>query len=138
VPDVPLRLMLYKRIANAENAAELRELQVELIDRFGLLPAAAKNHIRIAALKRSAIALGIEKIDASDKGGYMVFGDTPATDPIELVNLVQNEGKIYRLSGAHRLQFRLDLSDEEVRFKQVETLLERLSPAETEERMRAG
>ena len=138
IPDVHLRLMLYKRIANAENAAELRELQVELIDRFGLLPAAAKNHIRIATLKRSAIALGIEKIDASDKGGYLVFGETPTTDPIELVNLVQNEGKVYRLSGAHRLQFRLDLSDEETRFKQIETLLGRLTPAEIEERMRAG
>jgi len=129
VPDVHLRLMLYKRIANAKSAAELRELQVELIDRFGLLPQPAKNHIRIAALKRAAIALGIDKIDASDNGGYMIFGDTPATDPIELVNLVQNEGKTYRLSGAHRLQFRVDLSDEENRFKQVESLLERLNPA---------
>ena len=126
VPDVHLRLMLYKRITSAQTSGELRELQVELIDRFGLLPAAAKNHMRIAALKLNAVALGIEKIDASDGGGYILFGDQPQTDPVALVNLVQNEGHIYRLSGAHRLQFRLDLSDTEQRFAKIERLLEKL------------
>lgn len=127
VPDVHLRLMLYKRISSAQDTAELRELQVELIDRFGLLPTAAKNHMRVAALKLDAVALGIEKIDASDGGGYVVFGEQPRTDPVALVNLVQNEGHIYRLSGAHRLQFRLDLSDTDVRFAKIEQLLEKLA-----------
>lgn len=126
VPDVHLRLMLYKRISSAQTSAELRELQVELIDRFGLLPTAAKNHMRVAALKLDAVALGIEKIDASDGGGYVLFGEQPRTDPVALVNLVQNEGHIYRLSGAHRLQFRLDLSDTDVRFAKIEQLLEKL------------
>src|SRR5690606_12300613 len=54
VPDVHLRLMLYKRIASAASHAELDELQVELIDRFGLLPPAAKNLMRIAGLKLDA------------------------------------------------------------------------------------
>jgi transcription-repair coupling factor (superfamily II helicase) len=129
VPDVHLRLMLYKRITSAQSSDELRELQVELIDRFGLLPSAAKNHMRIAALKLNAVALGIEKIDASDAGGYVLFGEQPHTDPLALVNLVQNEGHIYRLSGAHRLQFRLDLSDTEERFAQIEHLLEKLGGA---------
>lgn len=128
VPDVHLRLMLYKRIASAADRTELRDLQVELIDRFGLLPEAAKNHMRVAAIKLDAIALGIEKIDASDKGGYLLFGDQTSTDPVALVKLVQNEGQVYRLSGAHRLQFRLDLADAEIRFLQVEKLLDTLAP----------
>jgi len=128
VPDVHLRLMLYKRIANAVDRGELRDLQVELIDRFGLLPPAARNHMRIAVIKLAAIALGVEKIDASAKGGYLVFGDRPWTDPVSLVNLVQNEGQVYRLSGAHRLQFRLDLADAETRFRFLEKLLDNLTP----------
>ncbi len=128
VPDVHLRLMLYKRIASAKDRAGLRDLQVELIDRFGLLPEAAKNHMRIAAIKLDAIELGIEKIDTSDKGGYLVFGNETRTDPVALVNLVQNEGKVYRLSGAHRLKFRLDLADAEKRFRCVEKLLDNLAP----------
>ncbi len=127
VPDVHLRLMLYKRIASAASDSELHDLQVELIDRFGLLSVPAKNHMRIAAIKLNAVALGIEKIDASDNGGYLVFGEQTRTDPVALVNLVQNEGDIYRLSGAHRLQFRLDLSNPDHRFTHTEKLLDTLA-----------
>jgi len=127
VPDVHLRLMLYKRIASAASPAELRELQIELIDRFGLLPDAAKNYMRLAAVKLRAVALGIEKIDAGNQGGYLLFGEHTKTDPLALVSLVQNQGGIYRLSGAHRLQFRLDLANPEQRFAHTETLLESLA-----------
>ena len=127
VPDVHLRLMLYKRISGTETAEDLRELQVELIDRFGLLPDAAKNLMRIAALKQRAAALGIEKIDAADAGGYLVFGDSSHIDPVALVQLVQNDGQSYRLQGSHRLGFRLDLADLDERFRAIEDLLERLA-----------
>jgi transcription-repair coupling factor (superfamily II helicase) len=127
VPDVHLRLILYKRIASAASAADLRDLQVELIDRFGLLPDAVKNYMRLASLKLTAIALGVEKIDAADNGGYLLFGEETRTDPVALVNLVQNEGDIYRLSGAHRLKFRQDLADSGKRFTFVENLLDTLA-----------
>jgi transcription-repair coupling factor (superfamily II helicase) len=127
VPDVHLRLILYKRISSCETAADLRELQVELIDRFGLLPEPARNLLRIAAIKRSATPLGIEKIDAAEKGGYIVFGAKSAIDPVALVQLVQNSHSDYKLQGSHRLQFRGDLGDIEQRFVAVEKLVERLA-----------
>jgi transcription-repair coupling factor (superfamily II helicase) len=129
VPDVHLRLILYKRISATESAAELRELQVELIDRFGLLPAPAKNLMRIAGIKQRAFALGIEKIDAAEGGGYLVFGAESRIDPVALVQLVQNDSQTYRLQGSHRLRFRQDLSILEQRFAAIETLLERLQLA---------
>jgi transcription-repair coupling factor (superfamily II helicase) len=132
VPDVHLRLMLYKRISGTRDEEELRELQVELIDRFGLLPAAAKNLMRIAALKQRAAALGIEKIDAADAGGYVVFGDNSRIDPVALVKLVQNDGRNYRLQGSHRLSFRLDLADVEARFRAIEDLMRKLAPVTDE------
>ncbi len=127
VPDVHLRLILYKRITAAESADELRELAVELIDRFGLLPQAAKNLMRISAIKRQALALGIEKIDAADKGGYLLFGPTSHIDPVSLVELVQNESHVFRLQGSHRLRFRKDLGDRETRFEMIENLLATLA-----------
>jgi transcription-repair coupling factor (superfamily II helicase) len=127
VPDVHLRLMLYKRISAAENAEELRELQVELIDRFGLLPEATKNLIRIAAIKKTARALGVEKIDAADRGGYLVFAAESHIDPVALVQLVQNDSRRYRLQGSHRLQITDDLADIEKRFKSIEKLLQDLT-----------
>jgi len=129
VPDVHLRLVLYKRIAGAKSDGELRDLQVELIDRFGLLPEAAGNLMRIAAIKSRAATLGIEKIDTAASGGYLRFGENPQVDPMAVINMIQNEGQIYRMQGAHRLQFRLDLNDGESRFQHIERLLEILTPA---------
>jgi transcription-repair coupling factor (superfamily II helicase) len=126
VPDVHLRLILYKRISATESAAELRELQVELIDRFGLLPEPARNLMRIAAIKQMANALGIEKIDAADGGGYLVFAAESRIDPVALVQLVQNDSQTYRLQGSHRLRFTQDLSTLEQRFRAIEKLLDQL------------
>jgi transcription-repair coupling factor (superfamily II helicase) len=127
VPDVHLRLILYKRISACKTAEEMRELQVELIDRFGLLPEPAKNLIRIAALKQRASALGIEKIDAADAGGYMNFGAESRIDALQLVRLVQNDSATYKLQGSHKLRFRQDLSDVDERFSAIENLLETLA-----------
>jgi transcription-repair coupling factor (superfamily II helicase) len=127
VPDVHLRLMLYKRISAAKNAEDLRELQVELIDRFGLLPEATRNLLRIAAIKKSATALGVEKIDASNRGGYLIFAAKSHIDPVALVQLVQNDSRRYRLQGSHRLQFSDELDDIETRFAAIENLLEHLA-----------
>ena len=126
VPDVHLRLILYKRISAAETAEDLRELQVELIDRFGLLPDAAKNLMRIAGIKKLAARAGIEKIDAADSGGYLVFGQDSRIDPVALIQLVQNDSRRYRLQGSHRLQIKDDLGDLEKRFVTIENLLGRL------------
>jgi transcription-repair coupling factor (superfamily II helicase) len=123
VPDVHLRLILYKRIASAADKEELRDLQVELIDRFGLLPEATRNLMRIAAIKQRATALGIEKIDATDNGGYMIFGGDSRIDPLALVKLVQNDSRRFRLQGSNRLQIRDELGDLEQRFATIENLL---------------
>jgi transcription-repair coupling factor (superfamily II helicase) len=126
VPDVHLRLILYKRISACRDAEEQRELAMELIDRFGLLPPPAKNLLRIAAIKLRAARMGITKIDAADAGGYLLFGDESNIDPVALVQLVQNTSRTYRLQGSHRLQFRVDLADVGKRFALIETLLDTL------------
>ena len=127
VPDVHLRLILYKRISACKDTSEQRELQVELIDRFGLLPSPARNLLRIAAIKQRATALGIEKIDAADAGGFLVFGAESHIDPVALVQLVQNNSQVYRLQGSHRLKFKQDLSDLDKRFTAIDKLLDTLS-----------
>ena len=127
VPDVHLRLILYKRISATKSAEGLRELQVELIDRFGLLPTPARNLMRIAGIKQQATTLGIEKIDAADGGGYLNFGAESRIDPVALVQLVQNDSRSYRLQGSHRLRFKQDLSILEQRFAAIEKLLVQLA-----------
>ncbi|MBS1236524.1 MAG: transcription-repair coupling factor, partial [Proteobacteria bacterium] len=64
LPDVHARLILYKRIAGAASTEELRELQVEMIDRFGLLPEPVKSLFSVTELKIKATPLGVRKIEA--------------------------------------------------------------------------
>jgi transcription-repair coupling factor (superfamily II helicase) len=94
--------------------------------------------MRIAGIKLVATALGIEKIDAADAGGYLRFGDQPQADSLAVIKLIQNEGRIYRMQGAHRLQFHLDLSDCDARFLQIERLLELLTPEDKSNHSLAG
>jgi transcription-repair coupling factor (superfamily II helicase) len=79
--------------------------------------------MRIAAIKKLASRAGIEKIDAADAGGYIVFGQDSNIDPVALIQLVQNDSRKYRLQGSHRLQVKDDLGNLEKRFVTIENLL---------------
>jgi transcription-repair coupling factor (superfamily II helicase) len=80
--------MMYKRLANAGSEAELRELKVELIDRFGLLPEPARYLFEVTRLKLQAEALGIIKIEASAGGGKLRFRQDTSIDP-ETAGLIE-------------------------------------------------
>jgi len=124
MPDVHMRLMLYKRIAAADSLDALRELQVEMIDRFGLLPDPAKNLFRIADFKLRAKQLGIRKLDAHDNGGYVIFGNDTNLDPTNLILFVQRNMRTHKFDGPNKVKFSLPLADIEARFSAVDQLLD--------------
>ncbi|WP_312518190.1 transcription-repair coupling factor, partial [Stutzerimonas nitrititolerans] len=130
LPDVHARLILYKRIANAADEDGLNELQVEMIDRFGLLPDAAKHLIRLTLLKLQAEKLGITKIDAGPQGGRIEFATDTPVDPMALIKLIQTQPKRYKFEGATVFKFQVPMERPEERFNTLEALLERLAPAE--------
>ncbi|MFJ5391017.1 transcription-repair coupling factor [Pectobacterium sp. CHL-2024] len=123
IPDVNTRLSLYKRIASAKTTAELDELKVELIDRFGLLPDASRYLLQIAALRQQAQALGIRRIEGNEKGGFIEFSEQNRVDPSHLVGLLQRDPGTYRLDGPTRLKFMKDLSDRPQRIEFIGSLL---------------
>lgn len=125
--DVQLRLQFYKRIANANTQAELDEIQVEMIDRFGLLPDPLKNLIAITELKHKADSLGIVKIEANNKGGKFEFNEKPNVKPETIIRLIQIYAKRYRLDGPTRLRFNLDPHEPKDRIALVEKLLMQLA-----------
>ncbi|HET8704653.1 MAG TPA: TRCF domain-containing protein, partial [Pseudomonadales bacterium] len=127
LPDVHNRLIMYKRISNAASNEELDELQVEMIDRFGLLPDPAKNLFRITALKLRAQQLGIVKIDAGPQGGRIDFDSTTQVDPLTLIKMIQSQPNRYKLEGADRLKFTLPMPDTVARFEIIEKLLDALA-----------
>jgi len=119
IPDVSTRLSFYKRIASAKQAHELDELKVELIDRFGLLPDAARYLLDIAALRQLAQKLGIRKIEGHEKGGTIEFAEKNHVDPMWLISLLQKQPQHYRLDGPTRLKFIQDLADRKTRIDWV-------------------
>jgi len=135
VPDVHLRLVLYKRIAGTDSADDLRELQVELIDRFGLLPEPARRLLQVAELRIAAEPLGIRKIDVGPEGGSVQFGPEPAVEPITLIELIQEPGSIYRLKNDDRLNFRTALPEVDDRVRHLHGLLDRLAAGARPEAM---
>ncbi|MDD3448118.1 MAG: transcription-repair coupling factor, partial [Gammaproteobacteria bacterium] len=130
LPDVPARLTLYKRIASAADDRALEELQVEMIDRFGLLPPQVKNLFRAARLKLKARPLGILKLEAGTEGGRIEFRSQPDIDPMRIIELLQSRPNTYRLDGQTKLRFNMPLETADRRFEAVEGLLLRLGPPE--------
>jgi transcription-repair coupling factor (superfamily II helicase) len=125
--DVSLRLQFYKRIANAKVIRELDEIQVEMIDRFGLLPDQLKNLFRISELKIKADQLGIVKIEANENGGKIEFNDQPNIKPETVIRLIQSKPKTYRLDGPGKIRFTLDKHEPYARPALIEKLLEELT-----------
>ena len=119
IPDVNTRLSIYKRIASAKKSGELDEIKVELIDRFGLLPDAARNLLDIARLRQEAQKMGIRKIEAHDKGGVIEFAEKNHVDPVWLIGLLQKSPQHFRLDGPTRLKFFQPLSERKTRMEWV-------------------
>jgi transcription-repair coupling factor (superfamily II helicase) len=124
--DVQARLVLYKRISNANSEDELRELQIEMIDRFGLLPEATKILFRVSELKLLAAQLGIQKIDASAQGGRILLGAEPKINFDVLIHLIQTMPDQYKLDGQDKLRFYQEFSSEDEKIQYIEDLLEKL------------
>ena len=93
VPDVHLRLVLYKRIASTPSREELDELKVEMIDRFGPMPEYAQSLFRATRLKLRAAEIGIRKIDAGANSGYFIFEEANKVDPKRVLKLIQGRAE---------------------------------------------
>ena len=124
VPDVHMRLILYKRISSAD-INELSELKIELIDRFGLLPIEAEYLFKITALKHISKLLGIKKITMNSKGGSIIFKENTDISYEKLLDLL-NEREIYRMKGPYQVNIKMISNTPEDRFEIIENTLNRL------------
>ncbi len=132
LPDVHQRLILYKRLASTQSQEQLHELQVEIIDRFGLLPEPLKNLIRQTGLRIRAEALGISKVDAGGAWATMAFNANTRVDPLVLVELVQSAPNDYALESGNQMKFRLNGETADDKLNDLDRFLTRLEERATE------
>ncbi len=126
IADIHNRLIMYKRISNAKEKQQLHDLQIELIDRFGLLPQPVKHLLLITELKLKAQDMGIQKISAGTQQGKLEFSEQPSIDPGALISLIQVHAKRYQMEGPQRLRFTLDSETPEERIFEISALLNKL------------
>lgn len=128
LPDVHQRLVLYKRIAQADSERTLDDLQVEMIDRFGLLPEPVKALFAAAELRLEARRRGIRKLEIGPAGGRIEFLPKPDIDMVELIRMIQKEAHIYSLPAQDRLRVHGEFATVAERIAVAERLLARLRP----------
>ncbi len=127
LPDIHTRLVMYKRIANARDDTALRDIQVEMIDRFGLLTEQIKNLFAVTSLKLKATPLDILSINYSDNGGRIIFSDKPNIDPMKIINLIQTKSVHFKLDGNSKLKLLKKINDVEKQFHYLNELLDHFS-----------
>ena len=98
VPDLAVRMALYRRLNDAEGKDELDALAAEMIDRFGVLPSPTANLVKLLEIKQQAIAANIAKVDVGAAGTLVSFHTDDFADPAGLIAYVD------RLKGTARLR----------------------------------
>ena len=127
VPDVGLRLSLYKRIANAKSSVKLRELQVELIDRFGLLPDPTKTLFASTELKLKLSQMGVLKLEANDSRIRIDFSNEPNINTTKLIDMIQSNPTKYQLEQGTTLKVSSPNKSLDQRKQQINSLIESLA-----------
>lgn len=125
--DIHTRLTLYKRIASAPDTDALRELQVEMIDRFGLLPQQTKHLFQVTELRQKARAIGVSRIDFGETGGRIEFNEDTSANPVALLEMIQRHPFDYKLQGPHKLRLMFDEESVEERMRITHEILDKLS-----------
>src|SRR5262249_61605861 len=119
VPDLPVRLGLYRRIALLADRRESEAFAAELIDRFGKLPAEVENLLHIIAIKRLCREAGVERVEAGPKGAVITLRGNRFANPQGLVELIQKNAGTLRLRPDQRLVYLRNWDDEKERLAGV-------------------
>ena len=127
LPDVNMRLTFYKRLANCQDKQQLHELQVEMIDRFGLLPEAVKALFQIAEIRQIGEHIGLKKIEAGPTSGRLKFLQNTKVEPIYIIKLVQQNPNKYKLLNNDQLSFTMPMGNPELRLSSVYAMLSSLT-----------
>ena len=123
IPDVHLRLTMYKRISSAIDKEQLHDLQVETVDRFGLMPDAAKNLFAVAELKLMVSKLDILSIEVGPKGGKITFAEQPNINMDALMHAIASNPQEFSLKDPQTIQIKRDMLEAEQRFNLVKELI---------------
>jgi transcription-repair coupling factor (superfamily II helicase) len=97
VADLPVRLALYRRLAEIDEEGDIEPFAAELVDRFGPLPEEVEHLLQVVAIKVLCRRANIEKVDAGPKGLVLSFRGNEFADPLKLVAFIKSQGPAARV-----------------------------------------
>lgn len=126
LPDVNLRLTMYKRISSAGSEEELYEMQVETVDRFGLLPDAVKNLFAVAAVRLQLNKMSIENVEIGPKGGRVKLANDPNINVGKLMQLIASRSDEFSMQDTNTFVIKRDMPEAADRFSLLDELIKEL------------
>lgn len=138
VPDLQLRMSLYRRLADLSDAREIDAFGAEMMDRFGPIPDEVEWLLKIVYIKSLCRRANVEKVDAGPKGIVIAFRDNTFANPQGLVQLIASEGSLAKIRPDHRVVLIRDWPKPEKRTNGVAAVLTKLVKIAEEEQKAAA
>ena len=127
VPDLNLRLSLYRRLADLTDKSEIDGFGAELIDRFGPLPDEVEHLLKIVFIKGLCRIANVEKVDAGPKGLVITFRNKEFPNPTALVRYIGEQGTLAKIKPDQRIVILRDWPVPEKRLKGSAVILNQLA-----------
>ena len=127
VGDLPVRLSLYRRLADLDTEEEIENFAAEMRDRFGVLPDEVRYLFKVAAIKAFCRRANVEKIDAGPKGAVIVFRDNSFAHPERLVSFIKSHGQAAKVRPDMKVVFLQDWETPEDRLMGTTEIMRQLA-----------
>jgi transcription-repair coupling factor (superfamily II helicase) len=127
VPDLDVRMDLYRRLSQLADHAEIESYAAELIDRFGALPDEVEKLLAIVAIKLALISAGVEKLDAGPRGATVAFRNNSFANPEKLIRFISDQSEGAFLRPDHTLVIKREWSREKDRLAGSRLLADELA-----------
>ncbi len=127
IPDLHLRLSLYRRLGSLSQIEDIDAFGAELSDRFGPLPEEADHLLKIMVLKVLCRRAGVEKIDAGPMGVVLSFRNNAPPNPVGLVKYIGEQGFLAKLRPDQKLMLKRNWQTPADRLKGANAILQRLA-----------
>jgi transcription-repair coupling factor (superfamily II helicase) len=116
IPDLDIRLGLYRRLSSLQTKVELEGFAAEMIDRFGPLPKEVNTLMLIVRIKAMAKRAGISRLDAGPRGATIQFHNDKFANPAGLVEFLREQGGAAKVQGTKIvLQGEMKLESERIK-----------------------
>lgn len=127
VPDLQLRLGLYRRLGDLDEPEMIDSFGAELIDRFGPLPDEVEHLLKIVYIKALCRKANVEKVDAGPKGMVIAFRNSTFANPAGLIRYIGEQGSLAKVRPDQKIVLIRDWEDPEKRLKGTAVVLTQLA-----------